>query len=411
MRYVQWPSRVVVCLAAALSTMCGCAVVGPAGIQGGRGVYTDAIRQTEAEQTLRLIVGLRYAESPTMLAVSSVTANMKLTSNVGADFGIGPSRDYAGNLVPLNAGVAYQENPTISYTPLSGEQYTSQLLSPTPLDLYLLLLDTGHGELVFRMLTERVNGAMNSSETGRTDDSFRRLTELLVSLSKAGCLDWGSSGKKTDQRLPPGTQLQARSLDRGRRTPSFLRRTPAGRRWRSRRAHLPGRLNAWPPGPRDQDTVCVPGHECGGRRHRCSGRTRHERACRAGQGIYRRPAHAGHPFEPASPGCGGDRHRLPWILVLHRRHRPPEPSGLLPSPSPADGPDQRCHATAAHPGAHRAGRRVGRPQGRCRRALREASGQGIIARDRSGPEINRSPTLHQAFVAIFISTKIGLPHS
>lgn len=51
---------------------------------------------------------------PGLLAVASVTANVRIQANVGAQFGVGPESNYSGNLVPLRAGALYEENPTIS---------------------------------------------------------------------------------------------------------------------------------------------------------------------------------------------------------------------------------------------------------------------------------------------------------
>lgn len=183
----------------------GCAVVGPSGIRSGRGAYTDAISTTDAQQILKLVVGLRYADMPTVLNVSSVTASMKFSSNIGTEFGIGPEANYDGNLTPLSGGVAYEENPTISYAPVRGARFIQELLSPVPLDLYLLLLESGHGELVFRMLTDHVNGISNPAfvrtARGSKDDRFDEVIKLLVSLDAAGCLDWGSADQDKNRRL------------------------------------------------------------------------------------------------------------------------------------------------------------------------------------------------------------------
>ena len=50
------------------------------------------------------------------------------------------SANYLGNLVPFSGGLAYEENPTITYAPVQGEKYVRQLLSPIALDLLLLVM-------------------------------------------------------------------------------------------------------------------------------------------------------------------------------------------------------------------------------------------------------------------------------
>ena len=50
--------------------------------------------------------------------MASVTANVRVATNASINVGIGPEEYFAGNLVPLSGGVAYEENPTISYIPV-----------------------------------------------------------------------------------------------------------------------------------------------------------------------------------------------------------------------------------------------------------------------------------------------------
>lgn len=107
----------------------GCNVVGPSAISNGRGTYNAVINQTEDEQILTLLVRQRYDETLGLLAVSSVTASIRVGASVGANAGIGPESGYEGNLVPLSAGAAYEENPTISYIPLRGEQFVERMLA------------------------------------------------------------------------------------------------------------------------------------------------------------------------------------------------------------------------------------------------------------------------------------------
>lgn len=101
-------SALLVVCALALS---GCAVVGPQAISGGRGVYAEVINITEDEQTLNAMVRMRYHQSFGMMSVASITASLRFSAQAGGNFGVGPSDAYAGNLVPLSVGVAYEENP------------------------------------------------------------------------------------------------------------------------------------------------------------------------------------------------------------------------------------------------------------------------------------------------------------
>jgi hypothetical protein len=171
--------------------LCGCAVVGPQSISAGRGVYTETINRTEDEQILNMLVRLRYDETFGMMSVASVTANLRFRAQAATNIGIGDSDDYAGNLVPLSAGVAYEENPTISYVPLSGEDFTRRMLAPVSVDEWLLLgSGVRHPGEVFALAVRRVNGLRNSLlEEESPSPAFARVVELYDRLRLADVLD------------------------------------------------------------------------------------------------------------------------------------------------------------------------------------------------------------------------------
>jgi hypothetical protein len=179
----------------------GCAVVGPKSISMGRANYNEAINKTEDEQMLLSIVKGRYGETSSLLAVSGVAANVRFRANIGAEVGIGPEVNYAGNLVPLSGGVAYEENPTITYVPVQGERYLRQFLSPIPLDILILLIRSatdpiGH----LTLLTNRINNMRNPGfldvPSAEPDPLFQRFVELNNELIKAGVMQWVGDPRK-----------------------------------------------------------------------------------------------------------------------------------------------------------------------------------------------------------------------
>jgi hypothetical protein len=185
-------------LAAAVIASCelaGCAVLGPASIKRGRAAYSEAIMATNNQQILAMIVEMRYGLPSGLLAVTSVTANLNIQSNVGSEFGIGSDSSYEGNLTPLSAGIAYEENPTISYTPIQGEDRLRQLMSPLPLDLTLLVLDAlGSSPQVMTLLCRSINGIHNPdfkfNSTHEADPRFGRIAALLADLHRGGHIAW-----------------------------------------------------------------------------------------------------------------------------------------------------------------------------------------------------------------------------
>jgi hypothetical protein len=175
-----------------VACLCSCAVIGPQSISGGRSAYTEVINTTEDEQLLQVMVRMRYDETFGMLSVASITAGLRFRTQAGTSIGVGNSDNYAGNLVPLSIGIAYEENPTISYLPLSGEDFTRRMLSPISVGEWLLLkTSVRNSAFLFRAAVSRINGLRNPllGEAPPSPD-FERVVELYGELVDAGVLDY-----------------------------------------------------------------------------------------------------------------------------------------------------------------------------------------------------------------------------
>ncbi|MFO0860366.1 MAG: hypothetical protein U0570_07410 [Phycisphaerales bacterium] len=191
----------------------GCATVGPASIANGRAVYNEVINSTEDEQLLNVIVRERYDQTFGMLTVASVTASIKVSANLNGQVGVGPNADYAGNLVPLSAGVAYEESPTISYTPLSGETFLSRMLTPITLSQAQLLLGAAEDEVTWmRQLYRRVNGMDNPLDQ-RTPAKLNRFFELQAKLRQAGVVSTGRMAGSTPTDPKYGVRISGYSSE------------------------------------------------------------------------------------------------------------------------------------------------------------------------------------------------------
>jgi hypothetical protein len=163
----------------------------------GRADYIEAINRTEDEQLLLSIVKGRYGETFSFLAVSGVAANVRFNANAGVQSGFGSDGDYAGNLVPFSGGLAYEENPTITYAPVHGENFLRELLSPIPLDLMVLFVRAGtFSDKQLILFAKRINDMRNPDFLDELpagpDLRFQRFCELNMELNKAGVLLWVS---------------------------------------------------------------------------------------------------------------------------------------------------------------------------------------------------------------------------
>ena len=181
----------------------GCAVFGPSSLSRGRGAYAEVIAETNAEQSLATLVRVRYGAPWILVAVSSVTAQVRFNVNTRAEFGIGPDANFAGALVPLSGGVAYDENPTISYLPVQGDKHLRQLLSPIPPDLLVPIINNSlDAEDSLALLVMSMNAIpnpafMTTPEAAR-DDRFSQVAGLMGTLSRAGALRFVESGTKEE---------------------------------------------------------------------------------------------------------------------------------------------------------------------------------------------------------------------
>jgi hypothetical protein len=95
--------------------------------------------------------------------------------------------------------VGYNEKPSIFYTPLEGDKFVRQMLTPIGLETLLLLTRSGWSiERVFVLALQEMNGLKNApSASGPTPDyepefrDFRQAVRVLRALQIKGLVDFG----------------------------------------------------------------------------------------------------------------------------------------------------------------------------------------------------------------------------
>ena len=190
-RVLQLRAIVVLC---AWLPLTGCQILGPAALGAGRGAYNDVIARTSSEQTLGLIVRLRYSDPIGLLAVSSVTAGLKFSTQATGEAGFGSSASYAGALVPFSAGVSYEDSPLISYAPVDAQAFLREWLAPVTLETLVLAMQGAVGEgalMVLLTLVERMNGLrLGVGATVEERTTFHRVATLLAQFRELGMALW-----------------------------------------------------------------------------------------------------------------------------------------------------------------------------------------------------------------------------
>ncbi|MEA3292374.1 MAG: hypothetical protein U9Q71_08775 [Pseudomonadota bacterium] len=181
------------CVASAL-LLAGCTLAGPNVIRSGRLSYNDAITETNNQQMLLVSVRNRYAEESSLLAVASVTANVRVITGAAVHLVFGNVEDYSGNLAPFSANGVYEENPTIFYVPVQGQQYLQQLTSPVSIGVLAQLTATlADPAPVYGALVSSVNGIDNPdfySPSVDPDPRFGRVVSIMTELTRRHLLHW-----------------------------------------------------------------------------------------------------------------------------------------------------------------------------------------------------------------------------
>jgi len=201
-----------------ITIVAGCNPTGPRSLRMGRASYNIAIQQTNNEQLLLNLVRLRYRDTPYFLEVATVSTAFDLTAAASAIASLPESAD---RTYDLGAGISYSEQPTVTYTPLQGDEFVTQLMSPVDLNTILLLYHSGWSvERIFRVCVQSLNGLKNApSASGPTPDrvpiykQFCEVAKLLRDLQIKGVLEMGQNVQQGDEKPAIELEIAKRASD------------------------------------------------------------------------------------------------------------------------------------------------------------------------------------------------------
>ena len=211
----QPPARSVVRLSVPASltllalVLGGCATgVGPRAVRSERPDYNQEIVRSGDEQLLLNLVRLRYNDTPLFLELGTVVAQRNIGAALSASGNVTPGGSESAN---FGTGITYSESPTVTYTPLSGDEFATRMLTPIPMDSVMLFNQSGWGtERLLLVAVQRVNNVSNArTATGPTPETkpdyeaFHELAERLNRLHLAGLtgLNWEM---RESEKEPPG---------------------------------------------------------------------------------------------------------------------------------------------------------------------------------------------------------------
>ncbi|MDR0351274.1 MAG: hypothetical protein LBH49_01340 [Puniceicoccales bacterium] len=185
-------------LGSAATLLSGCHSIGPNSIKEAQPRYNYALAETANEQMLLNLIRLKYRDTPYFLEVSGITESRTLKASIGLgktqwNVNAHHSGPTAVMAFPL-LGTEENVSPTITYSPLHGEKFVKNLVTPIPLGTVLTMAQAGWTiDRVFDLCVEKINNLDNASTaSGPTPkikphyEDFFRATELLTTLDSDG---------------------------------------------------------------------------------------------------------------------------------------------------------------------------------------------------------------------------------
>lgn len=182
-----------------------CASVGPKTIPRDQFDYGTAISNAWKEQLLFNVVRLRYVEAPVFVNVSSVINQYSLEGEVALGGGLNSS--FTGSdTVNLGAAGRFADRPTITYTPISGQEFARSLLTAIPPEALFALVQAGWApEGILRLTVRSMNGIDNEwagpAQRRQADPRFNELLRVWGRLRKARAIGLRREGEKGEAKI------------------------------------------------------------------------------------------------------------------------------------------------------------------------------------------------------------------
>jgi hypothetical protein len=185
--------------------------IGPGTVDTDRVDYVTAITESWKRQMLLNVVKLRYADPPIFVDVGSIIAGYSLETSVTVGLGdqdtpLGPT-----DSVSFGGAGRFTDRPTITYVPLTGSAFMSNLITPIPpVSLFSAIQAGWNADVILRIGIGAINGIANEHITASSyfpgDPRFLRIVELMRELQDSGALairvDRGQGGAATLLALP-----------------------------------------------------------------------------------------------------------------------------------------------------------------------------------------------------------------
>ena len=168
----------------------GCTrAIGPHAMVRDRAQYSESLSDSWKDQTLLNIVKLRYSDPPTFVNIGSIVASYTLQQNAS----VGGTIQSPNGSAVLGAAGSLSNTPTITYTPLTGNQFLRGFMTPLPPPSVFFTVQAGvpADTILFATITS-INGLRNQEFTfegmAPADPDFHRVRQLLRKIQLSGAV-------------------------------------------------------------------------------------------------------------------------------------------------------------------------------------------------------------------------------
>ena len=214
-------------IAITLLFLSGCTHMGPKTVARDRFDYNTAISDSWKEQTLLNIVKIRYIDMPLFVDVASIVSGYTLEGSVNLQGTFFEKSAAPGDFFTAGSAGKFTDRPTITYKPLTGQEFNKSFMTPIPPWAILFLVQSGWpADLIYNITVDSVNGLRGRVSGGSNarlgDPDFFRMTELMRLIQKSGDVGMriikGQDNKDTTvmffhkKKIPPEVQEAHKEL-------------------------------------------------------------------------------------------------------------------------------------------------------------------------------------------------------
>lgn len=182
-----------VTLLACLPAFTGCRSIGPGTVARDRTDYSTSIADSWKRQTLLNIVKLRYLDPPIFVDVGQIVSGYSLETALTAGGSFPETTGFGGTTASVGGSTRFTDRPTITYLPLTGNQFVKALMTPLPPESVFFMIQSGWpADGVLLAAAASLNGLKNqeTSIEGVTPPSpdFLRMLGLLRKIQAGGAV-------------------------------------------------------------------------------------------------------------------------------------------------------------------------------------------------------------------------------